>query len=211
MNRQHRDDGLTGTTVSAVTADVDGPRTETAFETEVRPHLRSLYQGAYSLTRDAEAANDLLQDALLRGYQKFDKYQPGTNLRAWLLQVMRNVWISRRRREAGVPYVLSLDEVDEVALHRRSSRFEGRASQVEDDVIDHLGEATILRAIDTLPAVLRQVVLLADVQGASYGTIARKLDIPLGSVASRLYRGRRRLQQMLGEYAPTGRALGRAS
>jgi RNA polymerase sigma-70 factor (ECF subfamily) len=176
-----------------------------AFEAEVRPHLRTLYHGAFRLTHDAEAANDLLQDALERGYRKRDHFQPGTNLRAWLLQIMRNLWISDRRHRAGVPNMVQVDNIDEAILQPYAARESHGLSEVEADVVDRLSEAAIVHTIEQLPARLRDVVRLAVVEGATYESIAELLQIPMGSVCSRLSRGRQRLRRVLDA---EGRATG---
>ena len=168
-----------------------------AFEAEVRPHLRALYHGAFRLTHDAEAANDLVQDALERGYRTRDRFQPGTNVRAWLLQIMRNLWISNRRQHAGAPTMVQVDDVDEAVPLYYVDRDRAGASEVEAAVLDRLTEAAIVHTIDQLPVRLRDVVRLAVVEGASYESIAELLQIPMGSVCSRLSRGRLRLRLAL--------------
>lgn len=168
-----------------------------AFEAEVRPHLRTLYHGAFRLTQDAEAANDLLQDALERGYRKRHHFQPGTNVRAWLLQIMRNLWISNRRHHAGAPSLVRVDDLDEALLHQHADHDRPGGSEVEAAVVDRLSEAAIVRRIDQLPARLRDVARLAIVEGATYESIADVLQIPIGSVCSRLSRGRQRLRRAL--------------
>ncbi len=176
-----------------------------AFEAEVRPHLRTLYHGAFRLTHDAEAANDLLQDALERGYRKRDRFQPGTNVRAWLLQIMRNLWISDRRHHAGGPNMVQVDDLDEALTQHNADRERTTASEVEAAVVDRLSEAAIVHTIEQLPARLRDVVRLAVVEGATYESIAELLQIPMGSVCSRLSRGRQRLRRTLDA---EGRATG---
>jgi RNA polymerase sigma-70 factor (ECF subfamily) len=180
---------------------VPGLMTALAFEAEVQVHLRSLTQWACRLTRDTEAAYDLVQDTLERGYRKRALFQPGTNVRAWLLRIMRNVWISRHRRVGSATTVVSLDDLDEVALNRRSARDSRGTSAVEMCVVDILSEGSILRVIDTLPPHYRDVVLLADVEDIGYQDIAARLQIPMGSVASRLFRARRLLRSALREQA----------
>jgi RNA polymerase sigma-70 factor, ECF subfamily len=172
-----------------------------SFEEEVRPHLQALHRSARRMTRDDEVAEDLVQDTLERAYRKFDLYEPGTNVRAWLLRMMRNLWISSCRRQVGAPHMASLDEVEELSLHRRVAGDDPSSSEVEARVIDRLGEASILAAIATLPAHFREAVVLADVEGTTYLAIAEALEVPLGTITSRLFRGRRRLRRVLREQA----------
>jgi RNA polymerase sigma-70 factor (ECF subfamily) len=179
----------------AATTPVTAPR----FEEEVRPYLQALHHRALRLTRDTEAAYDLVQDTLERGYRKRALYQPYTNLLAWLLTIMRNLWAGRHRRRAFEPSLISLDALDEVALHRHASTGTVGPSIVERQVDERLGETAILAMIHALPPAYRDVVILADVEGVPYKRVAEALQIPLGSVCSRLSRGRARLRDALDE------------
>src|SRR5215203_5283449 len=120
-----------GDALQTTSTEVDTSHSGQAFEDEVQPHLRSLYHRALRLTRDSEAANDLVQDTLERGYRKRALFAPGTDLRAWLLSIMRNLWINRHRRRSAEPSLVSLETLDEVALHRRQTVGASRASVVE--------------------------------------------------------------------------------
>jgi RNA polymerase sigma-70 factor, ECF subfamily len=191
--------------------DTSNVMTAIAFEAEVHPHLQSLYQWAYRLTHDTDAAYDLVQDTLERGYRKCALFQPGTNMRAWLLRIMRNVWISRHRRVGPAAPTISLDDLDEDALYRRAAHDSRGLSVVETCVVDDMGEGSILGAIETLAPRYRDVVLLADVEGIGYQDIAARLQIPMGSVASRLFRARRLLRGVLREQAHAAGYLTRAS
>jgi RNA polymerase sigma-70 factor (ECF subfamily) len=182
-----------------------------AFEAEIRTHQRSLYQWACRLTRDPDAAYDLVQDTLERGYRKRSLFQPGTNVRAWLLHIMRNVWISRHRRAETKTQMMSLDDLDDLTLYRRATHGGRRVTTVEACVVDHLSEASILEAIEILAPRYREVVLLADVDGFGYQDIAERLQIPMGSVASRLFRARRLLRIALREQAHAAGYQTRAS
>jgi len=170
-----------------------------AFEDEVQPYLQSLYHRALRLTRDPEAANDLVQDTLERGYRKRALFTPGTDLRAWLLSIMRNLWINRYRRRSAEPNLVSLETLDEVSLHRRQTAGASRSSVVEQTVTETLGEAALLTMIHALPQPYRDVVVLADVEGLPYKLVAEALRVPVGSVCSRLSRARERLRRTLGE------------
>jgi len=170
------------------------------FEDLVAPEIATLHLRALRLTHDHGAAEDLVQDTLERAYRKRAYFRPGTNLRGWLLCIMRNIWISNHRRQAGTPNTVPLDEIAET-LPCQDRGDPPRASDVESSVIDGLSVAAIHLAIERLPAQIRQVVVLADVQETPYGIIAQVLAIPVGTVASRLSRGRRQLQRALQEQA----------
>lgn len=171
------------------------------FTREVAPHLHLLYRAALRLTRDEAAAEDLLQDTLERAFTNFGRYEPGTNIRAWLLRIMNNVRISGYRYSSRRPQATSLDDLEEFSLYR-AVRQEGiPPADVESAVLNQLGEEAILTAIDGLPEDFRIVVMLADVEGFSYKDMATILDIPVGTVTSRLFRGRQQLQRALWEQA----------
>jgi RNA polymerase sigma-70 factor, ECF subfamily len=171
------------------------------FTSEIAPHLHGLYRMALRLTQEEQAAEDLLQDTLERAFLNFRRYEAGTNIRAWLLRIMSNVRISGFRRTSRRPQTSSLDDAEDFSLYR-AVRVEGIAPlDVEAAVLDRIGEETILKAIDRLPEDFRAVVVLADVEGFSYKEMATILDVPIGTVTSRLYRGRQQLQRALWEYA----------
>ena len=172
-----------------------------AFTAEVAPHLHMLYRTALRMTQQEQAAEDLLQDTLERAFVNFARYEPGTNVRAWLLRIMSNVRISGFRRVSRRPQTSSLDDVGEFSIYG-AAWTEGIASvDVESDVLNRIGEEAILLAIDALPEDFRMVVVLSDVEGFSYKDMAAILEIPIGTVTSRLYRGRQQLQRALWEHA----------
>jgi RNA polymerase sigma-70 factor (ECF subfamily) len=172
-----------------------------AFTDEVAPHLHLLHRTALRLTHDEQAAEDLVQDTLERAFVNFRRYEPWTNIRAWLLRIMNNVRISGYRRVSRRPQAGSLDTVEEFSLYR-AVQAEGIApADVESAVLNRIGEDAIMRAIDGLAEDFRMVVLLADVEGFSYKDMAAILNVPIGTVTSRLYRGRRQLQRALWDHA----------
>jgi RNA polymerase sigma-70 factor (ECF subfamily) len=172
-----------------------------AFTAEVAPHLGALYRTALHLAHQEQAAEDLLQDTLERAFLNFSRYEPGTNIRAWLLRIMTNVRISGFRRVARRPQTSSLEVVEDFSLYG-AALAEGIAPpDVESAVLNRIGEETILHAIDALPEDFRIVVVLADVEGFSYKDMAAMLEIPIGTVTSRLFRGRKQLQRTLWDHA----------
>ncbi len=181
-----------------------------AFEEMVREHFTSLHRTAFRLTHDWGAAEDLVQDTLERAYRAFDRYRPEGKSRAWLGLIMRNLWICDHRRQRGVPGTLPFEDTEKQLPNGSAVDVPG-AADVEAVVLEELGVATILHAIDDLPSHLRQVVMLADIHHVPYATIAQMLAVPMGTVASRLSRGRRHLRAALHEQARGAGLLARAS
>jgi RNA polymerase sigma-70 factor (ECF subfamily) len=171
------------------------------FTAEVAPHLHMLYRTALRMTRQEQAAEDLLQDTLERAFLNFRRYQPGTNIRAWLLRIMSNVRISGFRHVARRPQTSSLDDMEEFSIYGAAWNEGITTVDVESSVLNRVGEEAILTAIDRLPEDYRMVVVLADVEGFSYKEMASILDVPLGTVTSRLFRGRQQLQRALWDHA----------
>jgi RNA polymerase sigma-70 factor (ECF subfamily) len=180
------------------------------FEEVVREHFTSLHRAAFRLTHDWGAAEDLVQDTLERAYRAFDRYRPEGKARAWLGCIMRNLWIYDHRRRRGAPHTLPLD-FPQAELPTHGAVDALSAADAEAVVLDELGVASILRAIDDLPSHLRQIVVLADVRDLPHGTIAQMLAVPIGTVASRLSRGRRHPRAALHEQARGAGLLARAS
>ena len=172
-----------------------------AFTAEVGPHLHVLYRTALRLTHDEQAAEDLVQDTLERAFAAFDRYQRGTNARAWLLRIMNNGWISNYRRQVRRPQGTSLEAMEDFSLYRAVRQAGIAPADVESVVLNQIGEESVLQAIDGLSPEFRMVVLLADVEGFSYKDMAAILNVPIGTVTSRLYRGRKQLQHALWDYA----------
>lgn len=168
------------------------------FEDEALKHLDALYRTALRMTRNPSDAEDLVQDALVRAYRFYDRFEPGTNFRAWLFKILTNTYINSYRRKQGRPQESSLDDTEEFFLYNQLSSDEGdRVTDVEDTVLDHLGTDAIQRAIDALPPQFRTTVQLSDVEGLSYAEIAEATGVAKGTVMSRLFRGRRLLQRAL--------------
>ena len=167
------------------------------------PLMGSLYSGALRMTRNPADAEDLVQETYLKAYRAFGSFQEGTNLKAWLFRILTNTFINTYRAKKRRPDESDLDEVEDLYLYRRLGGLEaveaGRSA--EDELLDHVTDAEVKDAIESLPEQFRVAVLLADVEGFSYKEIAEILDIPIGTVMSRLHRGRKGLQKRLYEYA----------
>lgn len=154
------------------------------FEAEVVPHLRSLFGTAYRMLRNAHDAEDLVQETCLRAYRAFDRYEAGTNVRAWLFTILHRARTDAfRKRSRQVPTVELVDQEPAVPPAQ-----DALASGMED----------IQRALDSLPEVFRNAVVLRDVEDFSYDEIARILEVPIGTVMSRIHRGRALLRSALG-------------
>jgi RNA polymerase sigma-70 factor (ECF subfamily) len=181
---------------------------QATFTAQAMEYMPSLYSAALRMTRNPADAEDLVQETYLRAYRGFGSFAQGTNLKAWLYRILTNTFINRYRAAQRRPDETDLDEVEDFYLYRRLGGLEGaRASRsAEDELLDVLTEDEVREAVESLPENFRLAVLLADVEGFAYKEIAEILDIPIGTVMSRLHRGRRALQKRLYEFA-AGRGL----
>jgi RNA polymerase sigma-70 factor, ECF subfamily len=170
---------------------------ETGFAEEALGHLDTLYRGALRLTRDPDQAQDLVQEAYLRALRYQHSYQPGTNMKAWLFAIMRNLYWDRFQK-AGRESV-SIDDIGEFALYDQMRDDLGEGP--EQEVLDRIARGEVVEAIEKLNPLHREVVLLVDVEGFSYRDAATILGVPIGTVMSRLHRARQQLQKDLFAYA----------
>ena len=173
------------------------------FTDQAMEYMPSLYSAALRMTRNPSDAEDLVQETYLRAYRGFGGFQEGTNLKAWLYRILTNTFINRYRAKKRRPEETELDDVEDFYLYRRIGGLEeARSSRsAEDELMDLLPEAEVKDAVESLPENFRLPVLLADVEGFSYKEIAEILDIPIGTVMSRLHRGRKGLQKALYVFA----------
>ncbi len=175
-----------------------------AFEAEMVPHLDALYRAALSMTRNAGDADDLVQDTFVRAYQFYDQFQGGTNGRAWLFRILTNLYINSYRKRTREPERVSYDEMEEFFLYNRladaqSSGLSGGMSP-EQTILQKVQMEAIREAVEKLPDEYRDTVILADLNDLSYQEVADALEIPIGTVRSRLSRGRRLVQKALWAY-----------
>ena len=168
------------------------------FETEALSFLDALYRTALRMTRSEADAEDLVQETYIRAFRFREQFTPGTNLKAWLFRILTNTFINTYRRRQTQPEFTELDGVDEFSLYKRMSdlKTSSGAGNPETEFLDGLVDSEVKDALGELPEKFRQVVLL-DVEGFSYKEIAEMLDIPIGTVMSRLHRGRKFLQKRL--------------
>lgn len=173
------------------------------FEREALPHLDAVYRFARRLAGDEDAAEDLVQDTFYRAYRSWDQYTPGTRCKSWLFTICRNVFLRKRERRKRRDEILSeTAEEDPRDLSRENPVFAAtQQTDPEGDFFRNIVDDTIIEAIDDLPEEYRMTVVLSDVEGLRYHEVAELLEIPVGTVKSRLYRGRRLLQEELYEYA----------
>ena len=176
-------------------------RTKQEFEALALAHLDSLYASALRLTKNERDAEDLVQDTCMRAYRFFDKFERGTNIKAWLFRILTHTFINRYRRKVKERSATEGPEQEAVQALFFSQEATDQASNPERFLFDRLLSDDVLRAIDSLPIDFRMVVILADLQEFSYKEIADILACPVGTVMSRLFRGRKLLQKMLRDYA----------
>ena len=173
------------------------------FTHDAMQHAPQLFSTAMRMTRNRSDAEDLVQETFIKAWRSFATYQQGTNLRAWLFRIMTNTYINKYNAQQRKPTETELDDVEELFLYKRlGSVDQSQLSQsAEDQMLSLFTDDEVKKALEELPDQFRIPVLMSDVEGFSYKEIAEILEIPLGTVMSRLHRGRKSMQKMLYEYA----------
>jgi RNA polymerase sigma-70 factor (ECF subfamily) len=176
-------------------------------------HMPGLYSAALRMTRNAADAEDLVQETYLKAYRSYASFEEGTNLRAWLYRILTNTFINSYRASKRRPEVTDVEDVEDLYLYRRlpSTGGGGTGRSAEDEALDRFTDDDVKTALEELPEAFRMAVLLADVQGFSYKEIAEITDVPIGTVMSRIHRGRRALQKALYGVATARGLVGSAS
>jgi len=169
------------------------------FEEEIIPHLDAMYNFALRLTSDPSDAEDLVQDTIVKAFRFFSSYEKGTNAKAWLFRILKNSYINNYRKQSKQPNQVDYDEVSTFYETIRAERTD--TSDLEDKMFRELIDDDISQALEELPEDFRTVVLLCDVEGFTYEEIANMLDVPIGTIRSRLHRGRNLLKAELTDYA----------
>jgi len=178
-----------------------GPDRRAEFEALALPHLDSLYRTGLRMTRSREEAEDLVQETFMKAYRSFATFQPDTNMRAWLFKILTNSYINRYRRQSLEPVRTSFNDVKSFLVSEDAAEATASTEAMEDFDLGERLDGEVKQALEELPEEFRLVVIMALVEGLSYKDISRALDIPLGTVMSRLYRGRQALKNRLAEYA----------
>lgn len=169
------------------------------FEEEIIPHLDAMYNFALRLTSDPSDAEDLVQDTIVKAFRFFSSYEKGTNAKAWLFRILKNSYINNYRKQSKQPNQVDYDEVSTFYETIRAERTD--TSDLEDKMFRDLIDDDISQALEELPEDFRTVVLLCDIEDFTYEEIANMLDVPIGTIRSRLHRGRNLLKAQLMEYA----------
>jgi RNA polymerase sigma-70 factor, ECF subfamily len=165
-------------------------------------YMPSLYSAAMRMTRNSADAEDLVQETYLKAYRAYDRFEEGTNLKAWLYKILTNTYINSYRARQRRPEETDIEDVEELYLYRRLGGLEATRNgrSAEEEVLSRITDDEVKAAIESLPETFRLAVLLADVEGFSYKEIAEITEVPVGTVMSRLHRGRRALQKALATY-----------
>nr|WP_269846159.1 sigma-70 family RNA polymerase sigma factor [Serinibacter arcticus] len=171
------------------------------FETDALPHLDQLYSAAMRMTRNPSDAEDLVQEAFAKAYGSFHQFRPGTNLKAWLYRILTNTYINSYRKKQREPLQSDSDGVEDWEIARAASHTGNGLRSAEVEALDRLGDSVVRDALAQLSDDFRLVVYLADVEGFAYKEIAEIMGTPIGTVMSRLHRGRGQLRTLLADHA----------
>ncbi|GGO01004.1 ECF RNA polymerase sigma factor SigR [Microbispora rosea subsp. aerata] len=171
------------------------------FERDALPYIDQIYAGALRLARNPADAEDLVQDVYMRAFSNFHQFREGTNLRAWLYRILTNTYINAYRRQQRQPQRATTEDVEDWQLAEAASHTSSGLKSAEVEALEGLPDSRVKQALREMPDDFRLAVYLADVEGFAYKEIAQITDVPIGTVMSRLHRGRRQLRAKLEDYA----------
>ncbi len=177
------------------------------FEEQALPHMEVLYNYGLRMTGNPDDARDLLQETFLKAYRFWDKFEQGTNLRAWLFRIMKNTYINLYRKESKEPSKVDYDEIEDYYNVVRDEASD--PNDLQEKIFGQLLDDDVSKALESLPEEFRTVVILCDIEGLAYEEIAEFLQIPVGTVRSRLHRGRKLLYTKLYDYAKERGMIGK--
>ena len=182
---------------------------QATFAEDAMPLMDGLYSAAMRMTRNAADAEDLVQETYLKAFNAYERFETGTNLKAWMYRILTNSYINAYRKKQRRPDESDIDDIEDLYLYRRLGGAESAvlSRSAEDELLEMFGEDEVKLALEDLPEHYRMPILLADVEGFAYKEIAEILDVPIGTVMSRLHRGRKQLRKRLYSFAEEHRLL----